>query len=70
MVFIIDKSKIPVCDFFSLNEIQYINATLIIRRETISVQLECILKKVVYRVDENTNSIYGFQMFPNLLEST
>jgi hypothetical protein len=75
VVFIIDKANIHGCDSFKLDGIEYINdlfidASLLMPRETISLKFEYIKKKVAYRIDENSRSVCGFQIFPNLLEST
>jgi hypothetical protein len=75
VVFIIDKANIYGCDSFLLDGVEYMNdlfidATLLMPRETASIKFEFIKKKVAYRVDENSSLICGFQIFPNLLEST
>ncbi|CAF1376494.1 unnamed protein product [Rotaria sordida] len=75
IIFIIDKANINGCDSFKLDNIEYINdlyidATLPMPRETISLKFEFIKRKVAYRIDENSRLICGFQIFPNVLEST
>ncbi len=75
VLFMIDKANIHGCDSFTLDGVQYsndlfIDATLLMPRETVSIQFEYIKKKVAYRVDESSRSIRGFQIFPNVLEST
>ena len=75
VLFLVEKSKIHGYDAFSLDNIQYINdfsidTTTIMPPEIISLKFESIKQKVAYRVNENTTTICGFHIFPNLLEST
>lgn len=75
ILFIIDEAKINGYDFFLLNGTKYINnffvfVTLKTPRNIVSIHYDSIQEKVAYRLDNCTDSICEFHLFPNRLEST
>jgi hypothetical protein len=45
----------------------FIDVSLLMPQETISIKFKIIKKNVVYRIDRNRRSICAFQIFPKLL---
>ncbi len=45
----------------------FIDDSVLMPQETISIKFKFIKKNVVYRIDQNSRSIYAFQIFPKLL---